>query len=365
MEKKLRFDLKIIALSFTNRCNLSCIHCGYDDLNRSRSQELPAEFFIKILTEGQRLGANNVNITGGEIFLRDDCLDLVEAAVGLGYFVTLESNGTLITDNHLSRLKLLGDKIRLAVSLDGFTKDVHEGVRGEGTFVKTMEVLEKLSQAKIPARINTVLQNSNLKQIPDIAEMAVDRMGLGFRLLPFILEYGKGACACNSIGVEYAAIKKLLGSFFYPFLRERKSEKITLGLNIALVPTDIQGYLICPWGQSMIGIGPTGIASLCHVSNNNPQFVFGDLKKETLADIWLKNAKLQEFRDFNPDILQGVCGNCLARSVCRGGCRLNAMSKYQHSLAPDSQCQIVYELGKFPKFILEDSKKDCHYKFNR
>ncbi len=353
--------LEVVAFSFTNRCNLSCRHCGYDHLNRDEQTELPVEFFIRCLKDARRLGAHSANITGGEVFLRDDCLDLVAAGVEMGYFMTVESNGTLITDADIEKLQSFGDKVRIAISLDGMTKQVHEKVRGPNTFQRTLAVLKKLSKAGIPSRANTVLQTENILEIPQIARFTVDELQMGFRLLPFILEYGKGACACKTDGVPYEQIQELTEGFLYPFIRERPDANITIGLKMALVPVDIEGHLICPWGKSMIGIGPTGIASLCHVTNNVEAFVFGNLQETTLSDIWKKNGQLSKFRDFDPNTLNGVCGNCLAREVCRGGCRLNAFSSYGDLLAPDSQCQVVYNMGMFPEFALEHPEQNCWY----
>jgi len=362
MARNKKGSLEVVAIAFTNRCNLNCAHCGYDFLNRDRKLELPAGFYVKLLVEARNLGAKSVNITGGEIFLRTDTIDLVAAAVDLGYFVTLESNGTLITDADIARLKTFKKQIRIAISLDGVTRKVHETIRGSGTFDRTVGLLKKLGKERIPSRVNTVLQAGNIHEVPDVARFAVDELGIGFRLLPFILEYGKGACACKTDGIPYDEIEKLTEGFLYPFMREKgKKAAITVGLKMALVPIDITGHLICPWGQSMIGIGPTGVASLCHVTNNRPEFVFGDLKETSLAEIWRNNKRLKQFRTFDPDTLKGVCGNCLARTVCRGGCRLNAFSSYGDFLAPDSQCQVVYNLGKFPDHALEDVDRDCRY----
>lgn len=353
--------LEVVAFSFTKRCNLSCRHCQYGEMSARKRPELPLEFFVDCLRQARKLGAHSANVTGGEIFLRRNCLDLVEAGVNMGYFVTLESNGTLIRDSHISRLQALGDKVRIAISLDGMTKRTHEAVRGPNTFSRTVSTLEKLSGAGVPARINTVLQNDNIDEIPSIAEFAVEKLGIGFRLLPFILEYGKGACICKTDGVEYSQIIDVTEGFLYPFIRTHPKANITVGLNVALVPIDITGHLLCPWGQGMIGIGPDGAASLCHVTNNHSEFVFGNLTQETLSNIWNSNPRLLQFRHSNPDNLKGVCGNCLARGVCRGGCRLSAFENYRDLCAPDSQCQAVYNLGKFPKHALEHPKQRCFY----
>jgi radical SAM protein with 4Fe4S-binding SPASM domain len=246
--------------------------------------------------------------------------------------------------------------------MDGFTTEVHDSIRGNGNHAKTMSAIRKISEKGVNARINTVLHTTNLCEVPDMAKFFVDELGLGFRLLPFIMENGPGVYACKSTGVPYDKTKELLDNFFFPFIRERKEKKLlSIELRTALVPIDIENHYICQWGTSLMGISPSGIASLCHVCNDDPNFIFGDLKTQSLTEIWEKNELLDSFRNFDPDQLRGVCGNCLAREICRGGCRFHAMIKYGNLYAPEPQCQTVYELGQFPEYALEDPEADNRY----
>jgi len=85
-------------------------------------------------------------------------------------------------------------------------------------------------------------------------------------------------------------------------------------------------------------------------------------RSKTGGGAWKYNKKLLKFVNENPDDLKGVCGNCLARSLCRGGCRLHAMSKYLGDFyAPDPDCQKVYDIGMFPEYALDDVEKVCNY----
>ncbi|MFH0927936.1 MAG: radical SAM protein [bacterium] len=362
MARSHKDGLEVITIAFTSRCNLACDHCVHDFLNRDSRQELPVSFFIQALKEARDIGARTVNITGGEIFIRPDCLELVSAAVAMGYSVTLDSNGTLITEANIRTLGSFRNKIRIAVSLDGITREVHEATRGPKTFEKTIATLKRLKTAGVPTRVNTVLLRRNLSEVPAIARFAVDELGIGWRLLPLIMSYGKGVCACKSDGVPYEEVEKLTKGFFYPFLRERHFPRsVSISLNVALVPVDVGGHNLCSLGKSLIGIGPSGVISSCHVGNNNREFIFGSLQEDSLSNIWRDNERLKSFRNLNPDTLKGVCGNCLARAACRGGCRVHAISSYQDFLAPDPQCQAVYNLGKFPEHALENETRDCHY----
>ncbi len=353
--------LGVIAITFTNSCNLSCVHCGREQ-SPSCHSEKDAAFFINILKEGRTLGASQVNITGGEIFCRHDCFDLIQGAIELGYFVSIESNGTLIAQQSIDRLSSYNDAIRVSISVDGLTAETHDAIRGTGTFDITMSAIQGLKKAGVATRIITVLHRQNISQIPQMAKYFVDDLGLGFRLLPNIMEYGKGVYACNTYGVEFDESMALLNDFYFNFLRERTSAKnVTLEMNPALIPMDIDQFDLCPWGKGMIGIGPTGIASLCHVSYQDERFIFGDLEKTSLAEIWTKSNVLDAFRNLDANKLKGVCGNCLAREICRGGCRFHAVAKYDDFLAPDPYCQTAYNLGKFPDYALEDEGRGCSF----
>lgn len=352
--------LKVIAITFTNICNLSCIHCGRD-ANSTSEPEKKAAFFLKALEEGRTLGAEQVNITGGEIFCRSDCFDLIQGAIDLGYFVSIESNGTLITQQSIDRLSAYGSQVRISISVDGVTAEVHDAIRGAGTFDITMATILALQKANVPTRIITVLHRQNINQIPAMVKYFVDDLGLGFRLLPNIMEYGKGVYACNTYGVEFDEAMALLNDFYFDYMKKKESDTVSLEINVALAPMDFEDCCLCPWGKSMVGIGPTGVVSLCHVSYKDERFVFGSLETNSLTEIWAKSDTLNSFRNMNPNDLKGVCGNCLAREICRGGCRLHAISKYDDFFAPDPYCQTAYNLGKFPEYALEIDNKDCSF----
>ena len=358
MEKGLR----VIASCFTNQCNLCCQHCGSKNQNKSPEQELAASFLLDVLNQGREMGARQVNLTGGEVFVRPDCFELIEGALDLGYYVSIESNGTLLDRGLIERLaSYREDEMRLSVSLDGYSPESNDSIRGMGSFDKTMTALGLLSKTNIPTRVITVLHEGNLHEIPEMATAIADHYGMGYRLIPSIMEYGRGVYACHQIGANWEQIDKVLSGFFYQFLIDHHDDRHSVELNPALVPIEVDYHHVCPWGLSMIGVGPTGLAGLCHVGINDDRFVAGDLTCESLQEIWDNSLVLQRFKSLSGDQLKGVCGNCLAREMCRGGCRVHAISKYGDFLAPSPQCQAVYNLGRFPEYALEIDGMDCSY----
>lgn len=348
--------LDFVSIFFCSRCNLNCIHCGYGFANKTKKDELPVSYFVKALKEAKELGASSVNITGGEIFIRPDCFELLDAAYSLGYNINIETNGVLLNEKDIEKLKQYGARLRVALSVDGINKQTHERIRGKGTFDKTMNVIKALSQSEVKVRVNTVMQQFNKDQIPDMAKYFVENLGIGFRLLPSILEQEtKDSCNCIKLEVPFVDIENTLNNFMYDFMRKHKDKDISLSMNVALVPLDIENYMLCPWGKNSLGISYDGTISLCHNRSGNKIFEFGNLKEKSLKDIWINSEVANFFKNFNCNKLKGVCAKCLAKKVCRGGCRVHAMAAYGNIYAPDPFCQKVYELGKFPNYALRDS----------
>ena len=251
----------------------------------------------------------------------------------------------------------------MSISLDGINPETNDMTRGKGSFEKTFKTINLIKGLGIPLRIITVLSDNNYDEIPKLAKTIHEEMGLGFRLLPNIIEYGRGVEANEEHGITYNRIQKLMDNFYYDFLRKHADDtNLTIEMNMALIPIDIYRHSFCPWGKAMLGVGYSGNVALCHVASDNDMFIFDNVKNTKISEIWKNNEKLLRFVNIDPDNLKGVCGNCLARSLCRGGCRLYAMSKYLGDFeAPDPDCQKVYNLGKFPKYAMEDEEKDCKY----
>jgi len=354
-------DLRVVTCCFTNQCNLCCQHCGARSSSIPAKDELPSSFFLEVCRQAKDLGAVQFNVTGGEVFVRPDCFDLIEGAIKQGYFVSIESNGTLLDQWHIDRLASYGDQVRLSVSLDGFSPESNDSIRGMGSFAKTLSALSRIAKTSVPARVITVLHKGNLLEIPRMSRFVADDLGMGYRLIPSIMEYGRGVYTCSQIGANWQQISKVLNDYFYDFLRERRDDRNSIELNTALVPIDIEYHHVCPWGDSMIGVGPSGAAGLCHVGINDERFIAGDLLQQSLSDVWQSSEMLNAFRAITGDQLMGICGNCLARHMCRGGCRVHAVSKYGDMLAPSPQCQVVYDLGEFPEYALDDPEKICQY----
>src|SRR5262245_2333475 len=119
-------------------CNLACRHCfiscsphnhafGFLDLATVR----------RYLDESLFLGVKEYYFTGGEPFLHRDMTAILELTLQYGP-ATVLTNGTVFKDVWLRRLRAAEEastySLEFRVSLDGFTAQENDPVRGEGTF---------------------------------------------------------------------------------------------------------------------------------------------------------------------------------------------------------------------------------------
>ena len=181
-----------VVYEATMRCNLQCEFCYVGDLLNIEGewrQELSIEALARAFPAQSGL---QVSLTGGEIFMRKDILDVMDVFRDKGYVCGyLTTNGTIITPERaeaLAELAAAGFVKHISVSIDG-PGDMHDRARGvKGTFERTAAGLRALQQAaarrRAPLRvsINTTVAHDTLEALDrmvDVAEeLGVDAIGL-------------------------------------------------------------------------------------------------------------------------------------------------------------------------------------------
>ncbi len=133
-------DLTYFFWECTLRCNLRCTHCGSSCGPTRKDDELTTEQICAILdTIGEDFDCSRmfVSITGGEPLLREDLYEVVAHMTSLGLRSCIVTNGTLLTPERAARLYDAGMRT-ITISVDG-NERTHDAVRGEGTFVRTLQ----------------------------------------------------------------------------------------------------------------------------------------------------------------------------------------------------------------------------------
>jgi len=153
------------SIEVTQRCNNHCIHC-YNNLSAGDRQAAAAELSLnehyRILDEIVDAGCLWLLLTGGEIFLRRDFLDIYAYARQKGLLITLFTNGTLVSRQIADQLTRL-PPFSIEITIYGRTKETYESVtQMPGSYEQCINGIRMLMARKLPLKLKTMATARNL-----------------------------------------------------------------------------------------------------------------------------------------------------------------------------------------------------------
>ena len=130
------------------RCNLTCQHCFISCSPHNRNFEFLSRDDIQgHLKQSAILGVKGYYFTGGEPFLNPEMTDILIDTLQYGP-ATVLTNATVMKEEWLSRLRIAQEQSRYSlefrVSIDGFSADTNDPIRGQGTFERAIRGVTQL-----------------------------------------------------------------------------------------------------------------------------------------------------------------------------------------------------------------------------
>lgn len=134
-------------------CNLQCTHCFLSCAPSNHSHGmLSLEDVRRRIEEAGPLGVKEYYFTGGEPFLNPEMLAILEETLRHGP-ATVLTNGLLLPPERCARLRALADaspySLDIRVSIDGYTAETNDPIRGEGTYERILGGIRNLARAGI------------------------------------------------------------------------------------------------------------------------------------------------------------------------------------------------------------------------
>ncbi len=141
-------------------CNLTCSHCFISCTPQNDSHPLMTLAQVqKHLEESRHLGIKDYYITGGEVFLNPELLEIYEAILQYGPCHTL-TNGLLISREKAQQLKELQSRskntLHFRVSLDSLDEAENDGIRGKNSFKLALRGMRYLAEAGFSTHLTMV-----------------------------------------------------------------------------------------------------------------------------------------------------------------------------------------------------------------
>ena len=134
-------------------CNLKCTHCFISCSPTNHSHEMLTLAQVRErLAEAVPLGVREYYFTGGEPFLNPEIFPILEETLRQGPASVL-TNGLFLTPERCRRLRELFEEseysLDIRVSIDGYTAEVNDPIRGAGTFEKILLGIANLARSGV------------------------------------------------------------------------------------------------------------------------------------------------------------------------------------------------------------------------
>jgi len=308
----------------TLRCNLRCIHCG-SSAGRARDDELTVGECLEVADQLLALGCQQATLIGGEVLLFKGWERVARRLWDGGCGVNIITNGLPVDDDQIRRMQhaRLGN---VGVSIDGL-EDNHNRIRNtKHAFARAVEAIKRLRREDISVGVVTSLLNFNVDDLEPLYELLVS---LDVEIWQLQIANAMGNLAGKGdMLLDTAKVPQLTR-----FIAEKRAQGDMLvyagddigyydenELDLRGSPGALSAWQGCQAGLLVVGIDSVGNVKGCE-SLYDDSFIEGNLRQESLADIWFREGAFAYNREFDASQLEGACKGCDKGALCRAGCR--------------------------------------------
>lgn len=331
-----------VDIDITNRCNLRCRHCYYYSSDAETAEELGTEEWLRFFRELNDCSVLKVVLAGGEPFIREDFRELVEGIVANRMRFGILSNGTLVTDEIAAFLASTRRCDYVQVSLDGSSPEVHDRLRGRGSFQQAVRGIGLLRKHGINVVIRVTVTQWNIDDLPSIAAFLLDELGLPAFSTNAASHLGTCRSHVGDVQLDTAARTKAMQVLVD--LESRYPGRITADAGpladarmfAAMEEARLSLKESEPGCGTLTGCGcifkslavrADGVIVPCNMLSH---IELGRVNRDSLREVWQNNAVLQQMRNRVTIPLSDFefCKGCDYQHFCTGNCPALAYTMY-------------------------------------
>lgn len=310
----LSFDLELTA-----RCNNNCRHCYINlraDDSSAKAREMDSGFIMDIADQAVSLGALWCLLSGGEPLLREDFADIYLGLRNKGLLVSVFTNAAFIGDKEAELFKTHPPR-HLEISVYGVTERTYERVtRTPGSYRAFRKGLDCILGAGLKVQLKTMAVNSNLSELPAIAEFCRARTSQVFRFDPLIHFRVDGDAGRNAeiererlTPAEIVALERSDPERFGAM--ERNCDSLFLPDR---AHKNCRHLFYCGAGQSSFAVSWDGRFALC-LSLRHPDFLY-DLRQGSLRQAWEESTLRVRTQESDKRGFLEKCAICPIVNLC-------------------------------------------------
>ncbi len=346
----------LVVWNFTRMCNLNCKHCYENATREMPKDELSLEEKLKVVEILDEAGVAAIAFSGGEPLIHPHFWEVAKEAASRGFYVSVATNGTIITEEVAKRMKEIGVRY-VEVSLDSPNPEEHDEFRGvPGAWERAVNGIKNAVKADLIVGVAMTATKRTYKEVPEMIELAKKLGAKRFVVFSFI-PTGR---AKEIVDLDLSAEeKRYVLDCLYQALKRKEIEAYSTSPAYAVTSLiDIEGGPVtmahfgvrelpeqyrsaarslaefiggCGAGRIYMAIQPNGDVTPCVFI---PDVVVGNLLRDGFEKIW-KCEVFEMLRDRdNPEY---GCYSCPYKYVC-GGCRARAYAYTGSLIGAEPEC---------------------------
>ncbi len=175
----------------TSACNYRCLHC-YNNSGIKPKDELSDEETIDVAKQIAEMHPESVCLCGGETMLRKNIFDIIGCLRGNAGMINMVSNGSLMTENNVKRLKEAGIDV-IQISLDGINEIQHDTFRGYiGAYELAIKAIKTIRKEAIKVYVSFIPNRLNYESLSLFCDKMFELGVSVVRIMPLI-PLGRGS----------------------------------------------------------------------------------------------------------------------------------------------------------------------------
>ena len=321
----------VLQWHICHKCNLRCSHCYQEDYKSELSlEELKKIFFSYRDFCSKNNFKGHINFTGGEPFLSKNFFPLLDLCEEYGNTFGILTNGTLLDEETVLKLKKYSKLSFVQISLDG-TEKVHDSVRGKGNYKKAMNGFSLLKKAGIQSMAAFTCHNNNKDELKKVIREArkhkIDRFWAD-RMIPM------GSSTEGILSTE--DFQKMVKILTKEHFRRVPFSKTDVHLNRALQFSEGGNcYYYCSAGITLLTVLADGTLLPCR----RLPIEIGNCLEKDITELYENSPVI---KDLLEDRIPDECKSCSKAEHCRGGAKCLSYAVNGDYHTKDINCYIKY-----------------------
>ena len=339
-------------------CNFACRMCYVRKTAREVAESerpiLTLDDWLRIAHEAREQGMLYLLLTGGEPFLWPHFWELYEALIKMGFLVSINTNGSLIDDKAVERLKRLPPR-RVNITLYGASDETYEALcQTKGVFTRVTHAIESLRKAGILVKLNGTMTPDNICDLDYLIDYAKDR-GLILETTTYLFPPVRRDPSMTGVNRRFTPEESARYQM-HIFRRQNGEERYQAyleaiakgsipppGLDESCIDP-VDGKVRCRAGRAAFWVTWDGRLTPCGMMTQ-PTI---ELRGQSFGDAW------QQLREEMGRVaLSGVCAKCPDQQLCHACAAMAQTETGAFQGVPRYLCEMVAALRKLAETGLD------------